>query len=424
MSKRFNDPRLYASFTGDGELPETDFDIDPSTDPDNRLDIKIMPTTLTVTEVSTLYVAKPTKAVDPGNYAYETYDQHILPTPVLPPHIGSSTPTLDDPILTSSHPYVSAATPPNELPQEEYIIRTILHSNMTIIHNRVEDFKRQMEAKLTRAYRRAYDENKLKSRWARSAADEEEETMFFPHGRHIRSPMKHSKSEEEASIVQEEESDILTQEKRAKRHRTPPRVMIHNIRSALPQPEIEVLYTVYQDDEPIPAKIAVEALKEVEDSDVEGMLGFPLVKKAEPYTSALVQVDPAVTHSLMGALIVSALVIVLVVLALLFLLHRAKRAGLSLKHSRLLGSPDHTTMESSHAQTSTPGGSVSQSSIDDMSFTRKINSFFPIIIWSSKNSYGRFPFLFQDMIFKKCTLRTTVYYAVFEMENLPLLCSM
>ena len=105
--------------------------------------------------------------------------------------------------------------------------------------------------------------------------------------------------------------------------------------------------------------IAVEALREVEDSDVEGMLGFPLVKKAEPYTSALVAADPTVTHSLMGALVVSFLVIVLVVLALLFLLHRAKRAGLSLKQSRLLGSPDHcTTMESSHAQTS-PEGSVS-----------------------------------------------------------------
>ena len=30
------------------------------------------------------------------------------------------------------------------------------------------------------------------------------------------------------------------------RHRTPPRVEIHNIRSSLPEPEIEVLYTVYQ----------------------------------------------------------------------------------------------------------------------------------------------------------------------------------
>ena len=91
-----------------------------------------------------------------------------------------------------------------------------------------------------------------------------------------------------------------------------------------------------------------------------GLLGFPLVTKAEPYTSiAQKQIaKEKVTHSLLGALIVSFLVIIVVVLALLFLLHRAKMAGLSLKHSRLLGSPDHTTMESSHAQTSTPGGSV------------------------------------------------------------------
>ncbi len=36
------------------------------------------------------------------------------------------------------------------------------------------------------------------------------------------------------------------QNPRRKRHRTPPRVEIHNIRSALPEPEIEVLYTVYK----------------------------------------------------------------------------------------------------------------------------------------------------------------------------------
>ena len=102
----------------------------------------------------------------------------------------------------------------------------------------------------------------------------------------------------------------------------------------------------------------MEALEDVEDSDVAGMLGFPLVTKAEPYAERLVAQDPVVTHSLMGALIVSAFVIVFVVMALLFLLHRANRAGLSLKHSRLLGSPDHTTMDRSDAQTS-PASSVS-----------------------------------------------------------------
>ena len=106
----------------------------------------------------------------------------------------------------------------------------------------------------------------------------------------------------------------------------------------------------------------MEALEDVEDSDVAGMLGFPLVTKAEPYAERLVAQDPVVTHSLMGALIVSAFVIVFVVMALLFLLHRANRAGLSLKHSRLLGSPDHTTMESSHAQTSPQSEASSVSS--------------------------------------------------------------
>lgn len=90
-------------------------------------------------------------------------------------------------------------------------------------------------------------------------------------------------------------------------------------------------------------------------------MGFPLVTKAEAYyprPDKLVSASASQTHYLMAALIVSAFVIILVVLALVFLLHRAKRAGLNLKHSRLMGSPDHTTMESSHAQT-TPGGSVS-----------------------------------------------------------------
>ena len=50
--------------------------------------------------------------------------------------------------------------------------------------------KRAMEEKLTRAYRRAYDKNQLKSRSTRSAADEDEEeqdVLMFPHGRHMRS---------------------------------------------------------------------------------------------------------------------------------------------------------------------------------------------------------------------------------------------
>ena len=99
-------------------------------------------------------------------------------------------------------------------------------------------------------------------------------------------------------------------------------------RSGLPHPEIEVLYTVYQDEEPIPANLAVEALQEVEDSDVEQFLGLPLVVKAEPYLARPQHAGPHVmpdegkSQYLMAALIVSAFVIILVVLALVFLLHK------------------------------------------------------------------------------------------------------
>ena len=79
-----------------------------------------------------------------------------VPTPVLSSgSIMSSTIST----MTSSHPYVAPET--NKLPQDKFIVRTILHSNMTILHNRVEDFKAQLEQKLTRAYRRAYDEDKF-----------------------------------------------------------------------------------------------------------------------------------------------------------------------------------------------------------------------------------------------------------------------
>ena len=100
------------------------------------------------------------------------------------------------------------------------------------------------------------------------------------------------------------------------------------LRSGLPHPEIEVLYTVYQDEEPIPANLAVEALQEVEDSDVEQFLGLPLVVKAEPYLARPQHAGPHVmpdegkSQYLMAALIVSAFVIILVVLALVFLLHK------------------------------------------------------------------------------------------------------
>ena len=348
--------------SGDGELPETDYIDTSSNELENRLDVKIMPTTLTVTQVSTLYVAHPTLHSDLGpNLPHPpgVIPTQIMPTPTLPGTTFSS--TLDTGI-SPSRPYVSPEVSNSKLPKDEFIVRTILHSNMTIIHNKVEDFKHAMEQKLTRAYRRAYEKNKLNSRWIAKRSVPEE--IMFRYGRLKRSAMENQESKKLLKIDDNQsESEFQERSLRDKRHRTPPKVTIHNIRSALPEPKIEVLYTVYQDDEPIPAEIAAEALQDIEDSDVEVILGYPLEIKAEPYTQELIDQSPQVaeTQYLMGALIVSAFVIVLVVVALVFLLHRAKRAGLSLKHSRLLGSPDHTTMESTHAQTSnetTPKGSV------------------------------------------------------------------
>ena len=354
--------------SGDGELPESDYIDTSNNDLENRLDVQIMPTTLTVTQVSTLYVAHPTLHSDlgQGNLPHPpgVIPTHILPTPSLPGTTFSS--TLDSTGISPSRPYVSPEVEINKLPKDEFIVRTILHSNMTIIHNKVEDFKHAMEQKLTRAYRRAYEKNQLNSRWMRKRRSIPEENIMFRHGRLKRSaienkPQKLLKIDDD---IEEEEpkSSLRGRSLRDKRHRTPPKVMIHNIRSALPEPKIEVLYTVYQDDEPIPAEIAAEALQDIEDSDIEVILGYPLEIKAEPYTQEIIgqSAQVAETQYLMGALIVSAFVIILVVVALVFLLHRAKRAGLSLKHSRLLGSPDHTNMESSHCQTSPESGSVSE----------------------------------------------------------------
>ena len=79
-----------------------------------------------------------------------------------------------------------------------------------------------------------------------------QDVLMFPHGRHMRSPTEGKKSSTEDKRTEKAlgtrpfEKKLKPDPNRAKRHRTPPRVEIHNIRSALPEPEIEVLYTVYQ----------------------------------------------------------------------------------------------------------------------------------------------------------------------------------
>ena len=177
--------------SGDGELPETDYIDTGNNDLENRLDVQIMPTTLTVTQVSTLYVAHPTLQSDLGNanlpHPPGVIPTQILPTPSLPSTTFSSTLDNWDTGISPSRPYVSPEVSPiNKLPKDEFIVRTILHSNMTIIHNKVEDFKHAMEQKLTRAYRRAYEKNQLSSRWMRKRRSIPEEIMFR-HGRLKRS---------------------------------------------------------------------------------------------------------------------------------------------------------------------------------------------------------------------------------------------
>ena len=175
------------------------------------------------------------------------------------------------------------------------------------------------------------------SRWTRSVNNQ---VVVFPHGRYIRSAVEsesETETEEETTtttsiptttLAEITEKPLQDPPPSTRHHKRPPRVHIHNIRSGLPHPEIEVLYTVYQDEEPIPANLAVEALQEVEDSDVEQFLGLPLVVKAEPYLARSQQSGPYVmpdegkSQYLMAALIVSAFVIILVVLALVFLLHK------------------------------------------------------------------------------------------------------
>ena len=66
----------------------------------------------------------------------------VRPTPVFP-----VTQT-----AIPSQPFV----PSGKLPQEQFLVRTVLQSNMTIIHKGIEAFKHEMEDKLTRAYRQAY----------------------------------------------------------------------------------------------------------------------------------------------------------------------------------------------------------------------------------------------------------------------------
>ena len=94
------------------------------------------------------------------------------------------------------------------------------------------------------------------------------------------------------------------------------------------------------DDKLIPAEVAVESLCQISESEVSDTLGFPLITKAEPYTSraeALVQSSSAQTHWLIAAVSVSTFLALVILAALLFLAKRFREE--TRMHQRLLASP-------------------------------------------------------------------------------------
>ena len=110
-------------------------------------------------------------------------------------------------------------------------------------------------------------------------------------------------------------------------------------------------FLYFTDDKPILATDAVKVLRSVNEHDMQALLGFPPRIKAEPYTAGKARriigdpiqiAGPAEHHTnlLIAAVFISAFLVILVLVALLFLLHRAKsNGGLANKHRKLQGSP-------------------------------------------------------------------------------------
>ena len=110
-----------------------------------------------------------------------------------------------------------------DMPKPEYLIRTVIKNGTDLLKRSLDihAFKREMEKRLTRTYRQAYQEMEYKTRKRRSISSNIvlENNSFVLHRRLIRATP--------------EKSNV--------------RVRIHNIRSARPEPEIEILYAVYED---------------------------------------------------------------------------------------------------------------------------------------------------------------------------------
>jgi len=231
---------------------------------------RIKPTSVYVTRMSTVYttVVQPTPvyiSLSPGGQAtrlpegsggWDGSNSVTHPAPWPPsrhsqPNLSSEssrTHTLsgtgiDFPVdnldtnLTTSNGYYA-------MPRPEYLIRTVIKNGTDLLRRSVnlQAFKHDMEERLTRTYRAAYEAKA---------------------GSRVRRAVLHR--------VIREASDV--------------KVRIHNIRSGRPEPEIEILYAVYQDEkDPVLAVEAVQVVDENVDQDQAVLLlGHALKIKAEPY---------------------------------------------------------------------------------------------------------------------------------------------
>ena len=122
--------------SGDGE--DYEYVIEDSRGTPSGLDAKLMPTTYTITQ--TVYATVPHSLIGTGqpnslgivDTPISGQPGGVYPTPVVPGPQGatpSSYYDLDAPINGNLAKGV-------QLPEEEFLIRTVVLSNMTILHNR------------------------------------------------------------------------------------------------------------------------------------------------------------------------------------------------------------------------------------------------------------------------------------------------
>jgi len=200
-----------------------------------------------------------------------------------------------------------------DMPKPEYLIRTVIKNGTDLLKRSVDihAFKRDMEERLTRTYRQAYDEKENGRRKKRSASLNLVNRSLSLRRRVIRATPENNKV----------------------------RVRIHNIRSARPEPEIEILYAVYEDEkDPV---LAVDAVKVVDENvgqdEAVLLLGHALKIKAEPYLKAPVEAPKSSSDWLIASVIL-AIFLALLLIWVLFLVYKQYWGRNEKKHDILVSS--------------------------------------------------------------------------------------